>query len=105
MNQDTERLERAIMDERRQLRGHLSEVEMKAHQLTDWRRQYRRNPLVFVGVAAGAGLMLGAMGMRERPRPAPGRMRHQLDDTLRAIARVLLGVASAKAVSLIGVDR
>jgi hypothetical protein len=55
VGESTNQIEREIMAERRQLGRNLSELEVKAQQLGDWRTYYRRHPTLLVAsLSAGA---------------------------------------------------
>jgi hypothetical protein len=114
VGENTDRVELEIMDARRQLGRNLGELEAKAHQLTDWRAHYRRNPGLLLGIAAGGGLVLGAMvgprrsahddnsreGAARLPRPR-GRASRQFEEMWQSISDALLGVASARVIEFI----
>jgi len=115
VGESTEQIEREIMAERRQLGRNLSELEMKAHELGNWRTYYRRHPTLLVGLALGGGMALSVMagrraGSRDYVRPATtdrvsapvGRTRRQLQDTLETVSDVLLGLAAGKVMEFVG---
>jgi len=108
-------IEHEIMAERRQLGRNLSELEMKAQELGDWRTYYRRHPTLLVGLAVGGGLALSAIVGRRAvskgdARPpatahvaAPvGRTRQHVQDTLETVSEVLLGMAAGKVMDFLG---
>jgi hypothetical protein len=64
VGESTDQIEQEIIAERRQLGRNLSELEMKAQQLGDWRTYYRRHPTLLLGLALGGGLALSAMARR-----------------------------------------
>jgi hypothetical protein len=114
VDEHTNQIEREIVAERRQLSRNLTELEMKAQQLADWRTYYRRNPKLHLGIALGGGLVLGAVvGRRQSPRddhagpaggPVPsstGRAGRQIEDTWQRISDALLGIASAKVIEFV----
>ena len=114
MGEDTNQIEREIRTERQQLGRNLTELEMKAKQLADWRTYYRSNPKLLLGIALGGGLILGALAGRARharrdyasepvarlPR-SRGRAAAQIEDTWQNISDALLGVASAKVIEFV----
>jgi len=115
VGESTDQIEREIMAERRQLGRNLSELEMKAQELGDWRTYYRRHPTLLVGLAIGGGLALSAIvGRRavsrgdarpttsDRPAAPVGRTRRQLQDTVETVSDVLLGLAAGKVMEFVG---
>jgi len=114
VGENTNQIEREIVAERYQLRRNLNELEMKAHQLGDWRTHYRNNPKLLLGIALTGGLMLGAMARRGRvsraddaretmarvPRPQ-SRLSRQIEDTWLGVSNALLGIAAAKVISVV----
>ena len=123
MGQNTEQIERQIRAERDELGRNLHDLEFKAKELTDWKVHYRNHPAVFLGAAAGLGVLLGAVMTPSRVRPTDSRVRsteafqargtalrafaarspkvEQLRTTWGHISDALLGVATAKAVDAI----
>lgn len=123
MGENASQIEREIMAERSELGRNLEVLETKARDLADWRVHYRNHAGVFLGVAAGAGVLLGIMshGRRngsfgyvsyatpERPpkprRPLSERLNgpksRQLMDTFDNAANALLAVGVAKAVDFL----
>jgi len=115
VDESTYQIEREIIAERRQLGRNLSELEMKAQQLGDWRTYYRRHPTLLVGLALGGGLALSALvGRRAVSRDevlpatsdrvlAPvGRTRRHVQDTWEMVSDVLLGLAAGKVMEFVG---
>lgn len=113
MDEDTNQIERDIVAERHQLGRNLTELEMKAQQLTDWRTHYRKNPKVLLSLALGGGFVMGAMARRGRSRSADAgatarsprpqsRTSRQIESTLFSVSDALLGVASAKVMAFVG---
>jgi len=114
VGENTNQIEREIVAERYQLRRNLNELEMKAHQLGDWRTHYRNNPKLLLGIALTGGLMLGAMAKRGRlsrtddaretvarvPRPQ-SRLSRQIEDTWLGVSNALLGIAAAKVIAAV----
>jgi hypothetical protein len=67
-------IEAQILHTRDELGANLSELERKVKSATDWRRQYRKSPVTFIAVAAGAGLAIGLLSNRRNDHGyAPGR--------------------------------
>lgn len=113
MGENTNQIEREIRAERLELGRNLTELEMKAKQLADWRTYYRNHPKLLLGIALGGGVMLGALAGRTRPpvrdaretmprllRPRSGAGA-QIEETLQRISDALLGVVSAKVVEFV----
>ena len=116
MGANTDQIEREIRAERDELGRNLHDLEFKAKELTDWKAHYRNNPAVFLGAAAGIGVLLGAVltpapdrsteALQARSVPTRGFAGRspkveQLLATWGHISDALLGVATAKAVDAI----
>jgi len=116
VGQNTDQIEREIRAEREELGRNLHDLEFKAKELTDWKVHYRNHSAVFLGVAAGLGVLLGTTVTPARgrsmgairastaaPRPFAGRSAkvEQLMTTWGHISDALLGVATARAVDAI----
>jgi hypothetical protein len=124
VGENASQIERQIVAERNELGRNLAVLETKARDLADWRRHYRNHPAMFLGAAAGVGLVLGAMSYGRRddfgyvdyartPKPHPTKPRPSLGerlngpkgrrllDTLDHVTDALLAVGTAKAVDLI----
>ena len=59
MGEDTNQIEREIRERRAGLGRNLDELQDKARDLADWRTHYRGHTSTFLGVALGAGFLLG----------------------------------------------
>jgi hypothetical protein len=70
MGQTTERIESEIREEREKLRTNLDELGNRVRSATDWRRQFRDNPALGLGLAFGAGLLLASLLRPTATRPA-----------------------------------
>jgi ElaB/YqjD/DUF883 family membrane-anchored ribosome-binding protein len=59
-----------IEQTRARLGSNLHELETRVKQATDWREQFRKNPMAMLGIAFGGGIMLSAVvgGKKKRPR-------------------------------------
>ena len=66
MGENAGQIEREIMAERNELGRNLEVLQTKARDMADWRVHYRNHPGVFLGAAAGVGVLLGAMSRRPR---------------------------------------
>lgn len=69
MGETTNQIEGYIETKREVLGSNLAELEDKVKSITDWREQFRRNPMAMVGVAFGGGVLLASM--------LGGKPRHQ----------------------------
>ncbi|HEX7361346.1 MAG TPA: hypothetical protein VF283_12720 [Bryobacteraceae bacterium] len=58
MAEDPNEIEHNIESRRRDLGGHLDELETRLREETNWRTYVRRNPLTVLATVFGAGLML-----------------------------------------------
>ena len=109
MGANTDQIEREIRAERDELGRNLEDLEFKAKELADWKVHYRNHPGVFLGAAAGIGVLLGAAvapangrapmrpGLRLQGRPKVA----QLVSTWELVSDALLGLATAKAIDAI----
>lgn len=61
MDENPNQIVDQIHAQREQLGEHLSELESKVQDATDWRTHYRQHPYWFVGAAFGGGLLLSGM--------------------------------------------
>lgn len=110
MDPATDHLEQHLEDERQALRSNLAEVEDRVRSAFDWRRQFRSNTAGLLGVALGAGLLLGLMTARRTAvaaeldyrmrtgEPAPRYSDHRrrtLSLAWQSIESALIGVAAA----------
>ena len=120
------RIEETIHTERRNLDRNLTELAEQVRSMADWRTHYRNHTLAAVGVAAGAGVVVGmltagstrasseraesARDSRERGGRAMSAFAH-LDPRGRAGSRIgnawddildaLVGVASSAAIRFV----
>ena len=119
MGENTSRLEHEIRTERAELGRNLEDLEQKAKDLADWRVHYGRHPEVFLGLAAGAGLIAGVLAStggstaeapvtaypresrEHRPLLERSRKAAHLVETWGHISDALLGLATAKIVDSI----
>ena len=65
MGETTNQIESYIETKREDLGSNLAELENKVKSITDWREQFRSNPMTMVGVAFGGGILLGIDARRE----------------------------------------
>jgi hypothetical protein len=70
MDESTVRLQRQLAGEHEQLNENLDVLERKARELTDWRAQFEKRPLLLLGLAFGGGLLASGLVGRRRVSPA-----------------------------------
>jgi hypothetical protein len=73
MGEKSNQIERQIQAERGQLGQNLNELQSKVDEVTDWRAQFQKRPMLMMGVAVGSGLLLASLGgrkSRSRRHPA-----------------------------------
>ena len=61
MGETSQQIEESLRAERASLDHNLRELEGRARQAVDWREHYRKHPGVAVGLAFGAGMLMGLM--------------------------------------------
>jgi hypothetical protein len=106
MGQTTERIESDIQEERDRLRTNLDELGNRVRSATDWRRQFRDNPALGLGLAFGAGLLLASLVRPTAARPAQYARRPesgpgQSQNAWGAIQRTLVGVVTGALLDLV----
>jgi hypothetical protein len=106
MGQRTERIESEIREERDRLRTNLDELGDRVRSATDWRRQFRDNPALGLGLAFGAGLLLASLLRPSGARPAqyaqrPESGRGQPPNAWGAVQRTLVGVVTGALLDLV----
>jgi len=65
MGETTDQIETHLETKHGDLRSNLEELEDKVKSVTDWRRRFRSNPGLMLGLAFGGGLLLA--GVTRRP--------------------------------------
>ncbi len=73
MVETTEQLERQLANAHDQLNSNLEVLETKTKELTDWRAQFDKRPLLLLGLAFGGGLLASGVvgGGRRSSAPQP----------------------------------
>jgi hypothetical protein len=61
MGQRSDEIAREIDRTRGELANNLQELESRVKDATDWRQQFRKNPLAIMGIAFGGGLLLSRL--------------------------------------------
>ena len=61
MGETAGQIENEIENTREELHSHLQELEGRVLSATDWRRQFRKRPFLFLGLAVGAGWIFARM--------------------------------------------
>jgi hypothetical protein len=116
MGETTSQIESYIENKREDLGSNLAELESKVKSITDWREQFRSNPMTMVGVAFGGGVLLASMlGGKSRHRsssrqisdtPAPhagtDRQTNMALETWDNIKGALIGVAATRFKDFVG---
>ena len=116
MDENTSQIERTIVTEREALGRNLEALNQKARELADWRTHYRQRPWLFIGVAAGAGVIAGALvgrgevtwpqsnrvhGEPRRPLSERSPKAAQLMTTWARVSDALLALVTAKSIDAI----
>jgi hypothetical protein len=118
MGQTTDQIEAHIENTREELGSNLQELERKVKSVTDWREQFRANPMTLMAAAFGGGVLLSSMLGRSKPRRYRRRYQpnyapieqHQPSDhgsgqfteTVDKIRGALVGVAAARLKDFVG---
>jgi hypothetical protein len=108
MRERTDQIETQIREERDELRANLDELGAQVRSVTDWRRQFRKNPMLGLGLAFGAGLLLAGLSRGAARTPSdhasdglrPGR--RPLSSAWEGIQGALVGVATTKVSDVLG---
>ncbi|MBV9300639.1 MAG: hypothetical protein JOY62_05035 [Acidobacteriaceae bacterium] len=61
MGEKSNQIERQIVAQRGQLGRNLNELQSKVEEVTDWRVQFQKRPMLMIGLAVGGGLLLGSV--------------------------------------------
>jgi hypothetical protein len=118
MGQTASQIENHIENKREDLGSNLRELEDKVKSVTDWHRQFKSRPLVFLGLAFGGGAVLASMvgrpsdrrrhfnsGAESRPNwtetnprthRAPSRAMEKATVAWENLQGALVGIAAAK---------
>jgi hypothetical protein len=111
MGETTDQIETHLETKQDALRSNLEELEQKVKAVTDWRRQFRNNPGLMLGLAFGGGMLLAGVLRRPQRRaqyrlsaePAIGReprkveaRRMQLRQVWDEIQGALIAAATSK---------
>ena len=113
MDRGTDRIEQHLDYDRQALRANLEELQDRVTSAVDWRRQFRINTAGFLGLAVGAGLLIGLMTARRGEAALPpeypttsavgagetpyrNHRRREVSLAWRSIESALIGVAAAK---------
>ena len=115
MGETTNQIESYIEAKREDLGSNLAELENKVRSITDWREQFRSDPMTMVGVAFGGGVLLASMlGGKSRHRsgrhfsdtavPHSGMDQHtnKALETWDNIKGALIGVAATRFKDFVG---
>ncbi len=125
MGETASQIENFIENKREDLGANLAELQNKVKSATDWRGQFRNNPMMMVGVAFGGGILLSSLmgGGRSRhrssgsgrhfnegssssssstPHAGTERQAHQAFETWDNIKGALIGVAATRFKDYVG---
>jgi len=115
MGETTNQIESYIETKRDDLGSNLAELENKVKSITDWREQFRSNPMTMVGVAFGGGILLASvLGGKSRHRSSRNivdaavshsgmdRQSNKALETWDNIKGALIGVAATRFKSFVG---
>jgi hypothetical protein len=61
MGENSSQIEREIRVERGQLGHNLEDLQSKFQEITDWRTQFQKRPMLMTGVALGGGMLLASV--------------------------------------------
>ena len=61
MGEESNQIERRIRTERAQLGQNLNELQAKVQEVTDWRAQFQKRPMLMIGAAVGGGVLLASI--------------------------------------------
>ena len=90
MGETTHQIATHIENTRDDLGSNFEELEQKVKSVTDWRQQFRNNPMMMVGLAFGGGVFLATMAGGRRNRlsgmSSPSTVPLTSESSTRAIA-------------------
>jgi len=95
MGQRAEQIEKEIEQERGALDRNLKELDNRVRDLTDWRRQFQKNPGPMLWAAFGAGFALALVAGRSQPARQIVVSPHQANqssETWHMVKSALVGV-------------
>jgi hypothetical protein len=101
MGENPSQIEREIREERSDLDRNLRTLEDKTREMTDWRTHHRNHPGVFLGLAFGAGMVLGLTTV-PRARRSTGSAWPERDtshDPLRPMGAVSANASGTRAMA------
>jgi hypothetical protein len=61
MGENSSQIEREIRVERRQLGHNVEDLQSRVQEITDWRIQFQKRPMLMTGVALGGGMLLASV--------------------------------------------
>ena len=106
MDKSTDQIELEIKAQREELVMNLSELEVKAKALTDWRTYFEKSPATMLGLAFGCGVALAAISSNGRQRRMPMNREIQqtasspryahIHETWDIVQGALIGVAATR---------
>jgi hypothetical protein len=111
MGQTTDQIETHIEQKREDLSSNLEELEQRVKSVTDWRDQFKKNPMTMIGIALGGGVLLATMisgnkrsrngrnYANSRAADLPGAVsieKRKVLDTWDTIKGAMVGVAATK---------
>jgi hypothetical protein len=115
MGETTNQIASYIETKREDLGSNLAELENKVKSITDWREQFRSNPMTMVGVAFGGGVLLASMlGGKSRhrngrhvndtavPHAGTEEQTNKALETWDSIKGALIGVAATRFKEFVG---
>ena len=101
MGENPSQIEREIRQERSELDRNLKALEHKTREITDWRTHHRNHPGVFLGLAFGAGMILGLAAVPRAHRPSANAWpeRDTSHDPLRPMGALATSAAGTRAMA------
>jgi uncharacterized membrane protein YebE (DUF533 family) len=115
MGEAANQIESYIENTRQDLGSNLQELENKVRSATDWKQQFRKNPMTMVGLAFGGGALMAAMlggkghrrysgvtGESHTPHAGTDRQAHKALETWDNIKGALIAVAATRFKDYVG---
>ena len=109
MGEKPAEIEHEIEYRRERLGRNIRHLQDRVGEMTDWRKQYQRRPLTFLGAAFGAGLAVSLLvgnghshaGYSSGRGQANSIIKHRVSQAWQDMKGALIGVAAARLTEIV----